>query len=99
MQVQEAENRIVAYFEVFEERPSDRELLLPAVEPHERIFGRVPRPVAADAGFYSQPQEHAARDQGVKWIDVPSRSTRSAERKTLEKKPPVQESPSLENRL
>jgi transposase, IS5 family len=32
VQVQEAENQIITYFEVFDERPSDRELLLPAVE-------------------------------------------------------------------
>jgi hypothetical protein len=41
--------------------------------------------VAADAGFYSQTQERAAQDKGVKWIAVLHRSTRSAERKKLEK--------------
>jgi IS5 family transposase len=29
VQVQAAENQIITYYEVFEERPSDRELLLP----------------------------------------------------------------------
>ncbi len=27
---------------LFDERPSDRELLMPAVEAHRRVFGRVP---------------------------------------------------------
>jgi transposase, IS5 family len=42
VQVQEAENQIITYYEVFDERPSDRsdrELLLPAVEAHEQILG------------------------------------------------------------
>ena len=85
VQVQEAENQVITHYEVFHARPSDRELLLPAVEAQEQILGRVPRLVAADAGFYSQAQERAAQDKGVKWIAVPNRSTRSAERKKLEK--------------
>jgi IS5 family transposase len=85
VKLQEAENQIITHYEVFDERPSDRELLLPAVEAHEQILGRVPRLVAADAGFYSQAQERAAQDKGVKWVSVPNRSTRSLERKKLEK--------------
>ena len=85
VQIQEAENQIITHYEVFDERPSDRELLLPAVEAHEQILGRVPMLVAADAGFYSQAQERATQDKGVKWVSVPNRSTRSTERKELEK--------------
>ena len=85
VKIQEAENQIITHYEVFDERPSDRELLLPAVEAHQQILGRVPRLVAADAGFYSQAQERAAQDKGVKWVAVPNRSTRSLERKKLEK--------------
>jgi IS5 family transposase len=85
VQIQEAENQIITHYEVFEKRPSDRELLLPAVEAHQRILGRIPRLVAADAGFYSQAQERAAQDKGVRWIAVPNRNTHSAERKKLEK--------------
>lgn len=85
VQVQEAENQIITHYEVFDERPSDRELLLPAVEAQERILGRVPRLVAADAGFYSQAQERAAQDKGVTRIAIPNRNTRSTERKKLER--------------
>jgi transposase, IS5 family len=85
VQVQEAENQIITHYEVFDQRPSDRELLLPAVEAHEQIFGRAPRLVAADAGFYSQVQERAAQEKGVRWVAVPNRSTRSVDRKKLER--------------
>jgi transposase, IS5 family len=85
VQVQEAENQIITHYEVFEDRPSDRELLLSSVEAQVRKLGRVPQLVTADAGFYSQAQERAVQDKGVKWVAVPNRSTTSAERKKLEK--------------
>jgi transposase, IS5 family len=85
VQIQEAENQIITHYEVFEERPSDSELLLPAVEAHQRVFGRVPNLVTADAGFYSQVQERAAQEKGVTWVAVPNRSTHSADRKRLQK--------------
>ena len=87
VQIQEAENQIITHYEVFEHRPSDRELLLPAIEAQQNKLGRVPRLVTADAGFYSQAQERAAQDKGVQWVAVPNRQTRSAERKRLEKTP------------
>ena len=76
--VQEAENQMVTHYEVFEERPSDRHLLQPAVEAQRRKLGRVPQLVAADAGFYSQVQEEKVQALGVKHVSVPNRSARSA---------------------
>ena len=87
VQIQEAENQIITHYEIFEHRPSDRELLLPAIEAQQNKLGRVPRLVTADAGFYSQAQERAVKDKGVQWVAVPNRQTRSAERKKLEKTP------------
>ncbi len=69
---------------MFDERPSDRGLLLAAVEAHQRKLGRTPNLVTADAGFYAQEQERAVKEKGVKWVAVPNRSTRSRERKKLE---------------
>jgi IS5 family transposase len=86
VQVQEAENQIITHYEVFEQRPSDRELLLSSVEAQIRKVGCVPQLVTADAGFYSQTQERALQEQGVKWVAVPNRNTTSAERKQMEKR-------------
>src|SRR4029077_9847446 len=86
VQVQEAENQVISEYRVFAERPSDRELLVPAVEAHQRRFGRVPRLVAADAGFYSQANEKRVQEMGVSWVAVPNRSTHSEERRTLQKR-------------
>jgi IS5 family transposase len=85
VELQEAENQIITHYEVYDERPSDRHLLLPAVEAHRRKLGRVPGWVAADAGFYSRVNEEAAQELGVKYVSIPNRSTRSEERRRLER--------------
>ena len=84
VQVQEAEQQIITHYDVFDQRPSDHDLLLGAVEAHERVLGRVPRLATADAGYYSQAQEQAVEQKGVKWVAVPNRNTKSTERKKKE---------------
>ena len=83
--IQEAENQIVTRYEVFDQRPSDSDLLLPAIEEHQRQLGCTPRVVAADAGFFSAANETAAEKLGVKRVSVPSHSTKSEQRKKRQK--------------
>jgi IS5 family transposase len=86
VKIQEAENQIVIDFEVYEKRPDDRALLVPAIEVHEQQLGQTPRLVATDAGFHSAKNEAAAQEKGVERVCIPNRSTKSAERKREQKK-------------
>jgi IS5 family transposase len=86
VKLQEAENQIVIDFEVYDKRPNDADLLIPAIELHQAAFGRVPHLVAADAAFYSGKNEAAAKGKGVKRVCVPNRSTKSVERRREQKK-------------
>jgi IS5 family transposase len=86
VKIQEAEGQIVTHYEVYEERPSDADLLLPAIALHEQLLGRKPYLVTADAAFFSQRNENAAQARGVKRVAIPNRSTKSAQRKRLQKK-------------
>ena len=83
VQVQEAENQIITHYEVFAERPEDSQLLISAVEQHQRQFGRAPRIVAADAGFYSLKNEKTIQGMGVR--RVPNRNSKSSERRKLQR--------------
>lgn len=85
IKVQEAEGQMVTDYEVYDERPADSDLLVPAVEVHEQRLGRVPELVAADAGFYSAKGEKAVTEKGVKKVSVPNRSTKSEDRKKMQK--------------
>ena len=53
VKLQEAENQIGVDYEVYDRRPNDADLLIPAIEVHQARLGRVPYLVAADATFYS----------------------------------------------
>jgi transposase, IS5 family len=86
IKLQEAENQIVIDYEVYDRRPHDSDLLIAAIETHEAKLGRTPRLVAADAGFYSAKNEASAKAKGVKRVCIPSRSTKSRERKREQKK-------------
>jgi IS5 family transposase len=86
VKIQEAENQIVIDYDVYDRRPNDSDLLIPAIETHQAKLGRTPHLVAADAAFYSDKNEKAAKAKGVKRVCVPNRSTKSAERKREQKK-------------
>jgi IS5 family transposase len=85
IKVQEAESQIIIDYEVYERRPADSDLLVSSIEVHQKRLGRIPDLVAADAGFYSARGEKAALEMGVKKVSVPNRSTKSEERKKLQK--------------
>ena len=86
VKLQEAENQIVIDYEVYAQRPNDWDLLIPAIEMHATVLGRVPHLLAADAGFYSAKNEIAAQARGVKRVCIPNRATKSADRRREQKK-------------
>jgi IS5 family transposase len=85
VKIQEAENQIVIDFEVYDQKPSDSDLLIPAIETHQERMGRTPDLAAADAGFYSAKNVAKAEEMGVKRVSVPNRSTKSPARRQYQK--------------
>lgn len=81
VKIQEAENQIIVDYEVYDERPTDAALLLPAIEKHKAVFGHAPRLLAADAAFFSAANEAAAEQAGVKQVAIPSKATKSQARR------------------
>ncbi len=86
VKIQEAEQQIITHYEVYDQRPSDSDLLLPAIDVQTQVLGRAPRLVTADAGFYSAANEDAAHAKGVTRVCIPNRSTKSSARKREQKK-------------
>src|SRR2546430_9296111 len=66
IKIEEAENQIITDYEVCDQRPADSTLLIKSIEAHQQKFGSVPHTVAADAAFFSAPNETAATKMGVK---------------------------------
>ena len=86
IKLQEAENQIVIDYVIYDQRPSDSELLIPALEAHEAKLGCIPRLIAADAGFYSAKNEAAAKAKGVKRVCIPNYNSKNTARKREQKK-------------
>ena len=86
VKIQEAENQIITDYEVCEKRPADAALLIQSLEAHRQKLGCVPNMLAGDAAFFSAANEAAAKEMGVKQVAIPNRSTKSAERRALQKK-------------
>ena len=86
VKLQEAEQQIITDYVVYAQRPSDADLLMPALDVQVQRLGRVPRLLAGDAGFYSSANEAAAHAKGVTRVCIPNRSTKSPERKREQRK-------------
>lgn len=85
VKIQEAERQIVTDYQVEPHRIADSDLLTESIVIHRKMFGRVPRMVAADAGFYSQNNERTATEMGVAYVAIPNRRSRSDERRKRQK--------------
>ena len=85
LKVQEAENQIIIDFEVYDQKPSDSDLLISSIQTHEKLRGRTPILVATDAGFYSAKNIAEAEAMGVKRLSVPNRSTKGQARREYQK--------------
>ncbi len=86
VKIQEAEQQIVTHYEVYDQRPSDSDLLAPSLEVHEKQFGHAPRLVTADAGFFSAHNEANAHERGVRRVAIPYLGTKNVERRAVQKK-------------
>lgn len=86
VKIQEADGKIITDYEVLSSNSGDRGLLLPSVQKHSEIFGRPPRLVAADRGFYSEELEDKVIAAGVKKVAIPKIGKKNAERAAHEKK-------------
>jgi len=76
VKVQEAEGGIVTDIAVVTEH--DAKLLVPSVEHHKKVFGRVPHVVATDRGFFSLDNVRNVAIMGVRCVAVPKPGHRSA---------------------
>lgn len=83
----ETDHGIITTYDVFEDNPSDTDLLKPAVRAHRRLFRKRLKAVAADRGFYSRANEEWLREGGMKQVSIPVRGKASIEKRTEQKLP------------
>jgi transposase, IS5 family len=84
VKVQEAEGGIVTDVSLVPDK-ADAPLLVPSIERHKKLFGRAPRMVTTDRGFFSGEGERKAGELGVRRVAIPKPGYRSKERIELER--------------
>jgi IS5 family transposase len=75
---------ISSRYAVLEGNPADSQQVQPSLAPHQRLFGRPPKLLAADPGGWSPENEAAAEAVGVEQVCLPKHGSKSAERKAHE---------------
>ncbi len=85
VRIDEVENGVVSAYEVQDGNPADVKAWVPALEQHERLFGRAPKRATADRGFFSAENEREAKTRGVKQVALPARGRLSKARAALQK--------------
>jgi len=85
VRIDEVENGVVSAYAVQDGNPADARAWVPALEQHERLFGRAPKRATADRGFFSAENEQEAKTRGVKQVALPARGPLSKTRAALQK--------------
>ena len=83
----EVEGGIVSHYRILEGNPSDDRQWQPALEHHDRLFGKPPHQASADRGLHSVDNEDLAAQLGVKRIILPKPGYKSPKRQQHEKQP------------
>lgn len=55
-------------FSIEKGNPSDKELYLPVLDEHQKLYGKLPLRTIADGGYASQANVHKGREKGVKAV-------------------------------
>ena len=85
VEIVEVENGFVSDYQIHDGNPDDGSMLIPALERHIERFGKPPRKVATDRGFFSADNEKKAYALGVKRVSIPGRGKLSAFRRKLQR--------------
>lgn len=85
LQGQETESGIVTGYQLYKGNPCDKTLVGDALEQHEKIFGKAPRELTLDRGYYDTNNEKLVYDFGVKNVGIPKIGKKSLARTIFEK--------------
>jgi IS5 family transposase len=83
--IQESEHQIITAYAVHDRRPPDVTLWVPALDRHIAIFDRPPELAAADRGFASATNEHAAVQRRVRRVVLPRSGRNTPARRAHER--------------
>lgn len=87
IQIQQVAQKFITDYEAFEKKPVEHQLLAPAMESHRTLFGRYPKAVAADKGYYESVDALEALREKVKLVSIAKKGNRTQEETEREHDP------------
>jgi len=86
IQIQQTGEKFITDYEVFDEKPAEAPLVLPALKSHKKLFGYFPMIVAGDKGYWSG-EEFEKIPEEVKIVAIPKKGRRNASEQERELDP------------
>jgi IS5 family transposase len=77
--------KFIHHYEVMAKRRADKDLLQPALDAHNALFGQYPNVLAADKGFYQSMEHIGALEETISVVSIGKKGRRNAEECRREK--------------
>jgi IS5 family transposase len=87
IQIGQVDGKFITEYEVFETRPVEYELIQPALEHHEELFGDYPETVAADKGYYENMKQIDDLGKKIEVVGIAKKGKRTEEQTRRETDP------------
>lgn len=89
--VAQSEEKFITHYQVLEKNRDDTELLEPALDAHRELFGRSPRVLAADKGFYQSTGQLQELREEIKTVSIGKLGRRTRREEMTESSEPFKE--------
>ena len=87
IQIEQVAEKFITNVEVFEKKPVEHELVAQALQRHEELFGRLPDQLAADRGYYRNPETLVALEARIPVVSIAKKGRRTPEETERERDP------------
>jgi len=81
----EVDGGLISEYRLLVGNPDEAQYLLPSVQHHRQLFGKLPKEVCGDRGIHSASNEKAARALGVRRVSLPQPGYKTNRRRRREK--------------
>ena len=85
--IEQVGGKFITHYEVFEKKPNEHGLLLPALERNKEIFGSYPEEVSADKGYWPKVDDLKAAKKKVNLVSIGKFGRRTEEEARQESQP------------
>ena len=79
IQIQQVEGKFITEYDVFDKKPTEHELLQPALDSHKKLFGQYPNSVAADKGYYESMAALETLEKKINVVSIAKKGSRTPE--------------------